>query len=403
MNSMQQMSGDRHEYHLKGWQRFFFAFLGGSVAAGGFLLASEAISEPGGAVIAAIVLSLPILGLYVLAWALRSRLVIDGTRIEVRGALKERTVDLSEIEGFRMISAQNGTYTQICLKEGRGKIAVSQSFNTDDNYRAWFQQLADLDARDCDKLLEEISHDAELGSTPEERMGALKQAEIRNYIAMAVALAAAIGMNVGPNAHRLPVAVILALVPVAVLMMMQGSPLLYALFKKKSDPRADAAFVLIISGFGLAFSAADIEFISMKPLFPLMIPVALIYIATLYGPARKSNALLSVFLGVLFVSLPYSFGIAVVANCLADSAKPSTYIVPVTGKHATSGKSTTYYLELAPWGPVEKPNNLSVSSSFYGGTQPGDQICLALHPGRLHAPWYQLADCPAQPASEPTQ
>jgi len=35
---------------------------------------------------------------------LRSRLVIDGTRIEVRGAFQERSVDLSEVEVFRTIT-----------------------------------------------------------------------------------------------------------------------------------------------------------------------------------------------------------------------------------------------------------------------------------------------------------
>jgi hypothetical protein len=77
--------------------------------------------------------------------------------------------------------------------------------------------------------------------------------------------------------------------------------------------------------------------------------------------------------------------------------------VPVTGKHTVSGKSTTYYLDLAPWGPLQKPNKISVSSSSYRDAVPGDQICLDLHPGRLQAQWYQRVDCSSSPVSDSPQ
>jgi hypothetical protein len=106
---------------------------------------------------------------------------------------------------------------------------------------------------------------------------------------------------------------------------------------------------------------------------------------------------------VLLVSLPYSFGLAVVLNSLTDTSKPTTYIVSIAGKHTDSGKSSTaYFLDLAPWGPVEEPGKIRVSPSLYSNKQAGGSICLALHPGKLHVPWYQLADCPALPAPQPT-
>jgi hypothetical protein len=403
MDSLQQMSGSRHEYRLKTWQRVFFLILGVAVIAGGAFLAVKIAPELDGALLAAIMMLFPLLGLYIFAWALRSRLVIDGTRIEVRGALKEYTAELSQIEGFRTISSRNGDYIVLYLKEGRGKITLAQSFATGDDYRAWFQQLTDLDARDRDALLAEIAQDAELGATPEDRLAALKRAKTLSYVAIAVSLAVAIGVNFAPVVYRLPLAAVLALTPVAVLMLMQRSPLLYSFFKKKADPRADVAFILMITSFGMAFTAADIEFVSIKPLLYLIIPVALVYIAALYSTASKNNPVIATILGLLFVSLPYSFGLAVVVNSMADRSKPDTYEVPVTGKHTESGKSTTYYLELSPWGPLNEPNNLSVSSAMYTDTAAGDAVCLALHSGRLHAQWYQLTDCPAEGAPNSTQ
>jgi hypothetical protein len=403
MNSFPQTSASRHEYHLKAWQRVLLLLLGAASIAGGAFLATKIFSEQDGAFLAFIMMLFPLLGIYIFAWALRSRLVIDGTRIEVRGALKESAADLSQIEGFRTINTRNGSYTQLELKEGRGTITVSQSFDTDDDYRAYFQQLTDLDARDRDALLAEISQDAELGATPEDRLAALKNAKTLSYAAIAVSIVVAIGANAAPTVYRLPLAVLLALAPVAVLMLMQRSPLLYSFFKKKADPRADVAFVLMISSFGMAFTAADIEFVSIKPMLVLIVPVALVYIAFLYSTARKNNPIAATIMGLLFVSLPYSFGLAVVVNSMADRSKPETYAVPVTGKHETHGKSTTYYLDLAPWGPIPGPNEISVSSSFYSDIQTGDQVCLGLHPGKLRASWYELTECPAQPDSESKQ
>jgi hypothetical protein len=405
MSSFEDAAATRREYRLKTWQRVFFLLLGGVAIFGGAFLAWKILSEPGsgGSVIAIITALFPILGLYVVTWALRARLVIDGERIEVRGALREHSADLSGIEGFRTISTRNGTYTQLYLKESRGKITVSKAFDTDDYYRAWFQQLTDLDKRDRDTLLEEISQDAELGATPEERLNALKHAKIVSIATIVVAVAAACGLNFGAANLWLPSAVALALAPVVVLFLMRQSPLLYVTFKRKSDPRAELGFVLLAAGCGLALPVSRVEFVSMKPLLLLVVTVALVYIATFFNSGRKSSPLVATIVGLLFVALSYSFGVAIVADTLLDRAKSATYIVPVTGKHISSGRSTTYYLNLASWGPLREANEMSVDSSIYSDIQEGDQVCIGLHPGRLHAAWYQLVDCPATPAAGPAQ
>jgi hypothetical protein len=84
------------------------------------------------------------IGTSILAIPLRSKLVINGAQIELSGLLSERTANLSEIEGFR--TDLFGTI-QIFLRDGRNKITISSSIDTDDDFRAWLQQLLDLDER----------------------------------------------------------------------------------------------------------------------------------------------------------------------------------------------------------------------------------------------------------------
>jgi heme-degrading monooxygenase HmoA len=403
MNFMQQVSTTRHEYRLKTWQRVFFMLLGLVFAGIGGFVAFIAAAHSGRAVEVIMPIFFIGMGLYLAAYALRSRVVIDGARIEVRDAFRDRAADLSEIEGFRTISSRNGRYTQLCLKEERGKITISQSFATDDDYRAWFQQLTDLDARDRDALLDEISHDTELGSTPEERLNALKLAKTVSIAIIAVSVAAAVGLDFGARNLYLPSAAVLALVPVAAMLLMQRSPLLYAVFKKKADPRADLSIALMIAGFGMFLSGRNLHLVSVQPLLLMAVPVALVYIASFFNSARKSSSSIATLYGLVVFAVLYSYPLVVLADTLLDTAKPASYTVPVTGKHMVRGRSTTYYLDLAPWGPLQNPNKISVSSSFYRDAQPGDQICLDLHPGRLHAPWYQRIDCSVAPVSDAQQ
>jgi len=111
-----------------------------------------------------------------------------------------------------------------------------------------------------------------------------------------------------------------------------------------------------------------------------------------------------VLIGVLFFAIMYGYGLTVAANTLPDRSKAASYIVLVTGKYATSGsRSTTYYLNLEPWGPIQKPNVLTVSRDFYQAAAPGDGVCLDLHAGALRVPWYKLVNCHGQPAAQPPQ
>jgi len=403
MNPLQQVIGTRHEYQFKGWQKAFYLLLSCFLIVIGIFssaLGHSAQSGPFGGLMGLFFVAI---GLYLLLTALRSRLIIDGTRIEVRGAFKENSADLSQIEGFRTVSTRNGTFIQLYLKEGRGKITLSKSFKTDDDYRAWFQQIPDLDARDRDALLEEISRQQELGASPEERLATLKQAKTWNVVTIVVAVAAAIGLNFGATAFRLPAAVVLALVPVVVQRLVSQSPLLYALFARKSDPRAELSFALMISGFGFMLWIHNYHFISMQSLLMVAALVTLVYTAAFFNSVSQNQSRIGTLIGLIIFAGMYSYGLVIAADTLTDNFAPTTYSTQVTGKHTTRGKSTTYYLVLAPWGPVETTKEISVSSATYRDTQRGDTICLDLHPGRIHFPWYQIVDCPTAPSSEPAQ
>jgi heme-degrading monooxygenase HmoA len=333
------------------------------------------------------------LGIYMLAWVARARLVIDGARIEVRDAFRERSAELSGIEGFRTIRSRNGNYTQLQLRQGMGTISIPQSFDTDDAYRAWMQRLTDLDQRDREEILAEVSRNEALGTTPEERLQALPTARTWALFLSLVTGVAAAGLAFGPTPLRIPAAVVVALAPLAAVGLLYRAPLLYAVFKQKADPRAELSFVPLLAGFGLLIRMGGMHFASAQPLLAVAVPLGLAYAAALAGAARNGGSRPGSWIAVVFFAGLYSYPLAVTVDTLGDHGATGNYAVQVLGMHVSRGRSTSYYLRLAPWGSVATSDQVSVSAATYNAVQPGDEVCVQVHPGNLHVPWYRVAAC----------
>ena len=379
-------------YWMRGWQRALYIAIGLAMGGLGIFIFNVATrdQQTGPPLVIAI---FPLaISAYFLALALRSRLIINDSHIEVRGAWREQSAELSDIEGYRTFKTRNGSFWRLQLKQGRGFVTVQKWFDCDD-LRAWRQQLTDLDEQDRDALLEEIKNAQDLGATPDERLNALKQAKHLNIALSAVAIAAAVVYFAYQGPIRLAAAIILALVPAMVLYLMHREPLLYTVGKPRRDPRTELTIAILASGLGLLFGGVTVNFVSYAPLLESGALVAAAYIFAFFAYTQKASRVLSFLTIMLIYGCMYGYGLVTVADTLLDRAPATTFATSVVGEHKVHGKSTTYYLDLAPWGPFNSTNKLSVRQSEYLQTQNGEAVCLALHPGYLHAPWYTRVDC----------
>ncbi len=394
MNSISQEPTGRHEYALKSWMKLVYLiggvfFLVMGAAFGPTLFRTSTTALPA---------MLPVLffigfGVYMLARLARARLVIDGSRIEVRSAFTDRSAERSEIEGFRTINSRNGTYIKLLLRDGRGSITIPQSFDTDDAYRAWMQGLTDLDQRSRDEILAEVAQQEDLGSTTEERLKALPTARTWALIlSLATGLAAA-GLAFGPVPLRLPGLVVLVIMPMIAVVLLHRAPLLYAIFKPKADPRAEMVFIPMAAGFGFLFRASGVNFVSLQSLLMIAVPVALVYGVTFVTAGRRNATQPGAWIAAIAVAGLYAYGLTATADTLGDRGAATSYETEVMSKHVSHGRSTTYYLDLAPWGPFTFVHQVRVPSSTYRAVVEGDEVCVQLHPGALHVPWYRVTDC----------
>jgi hypothetical protein len=377
---------------MKGWQKWVYLLFGLALCGFGIVIANVLLQQKQYG-LAALMGILPLApAIYLLALALRSRLTIDGTRIEVRGAFREKSADRSEVEGFRTINTRNGTYWRLELKQGRGSINIMQWFGSDE-LNAWFQPLTDLDERDRKQLLSEIEQDQELGATAEDRLKALNRAKTWNIGLSAIAVIAALGMLFGGAKWQSPGAVVLTLIPLAVLYSLNAEPLLYALGKSRRDPRNELSIALFAAAMGFLFGGIRTHFVSVMPLLPATATVALAFIVAFYMLGRKGPRTQGFHAVLLMCAASYSFGL--IANCdtLLDNEQATPYQAQVANKHTSSGRSTTYYLDFDAWGPFKGANSVSVPESVYGAAQPGDTVCFLVYPGALHAAWFERVAC----------
>lgn len=394
MGSVGQIVAGRHEYGLRAGQKTVYLILAAGFGAMAALFFAPSAGNPRSAIPMAISAVLAGTGLYMAMIALRSRLVIDGTRVQVQGAVRSREFDLSEVEGYRTFQGRYQSFRVICLKNGAGKIQL-MTYATDDTLEEWFAGLKDLDARDREQLLEKIDADQELGATPEERRSALSRAKWVNIAAWVVDGAAAAEFVWGPVEYRLAAVAVLALAPVVAAYLLYRQPLLYGIFKAKSDPRGEVSPVLLISGFGLLTGVAEMNFISTELLLPFIGIGFLALLAMFYPAARKSPRFGATLTGLCFLSGFYGWGLAASVDAAADRSAPQCYTAQVLGGHISRGsRSTSYYLELEPWGPYQTiATQMRVSGKTYYAARQGDIVCVALHPGALRAPWYELVAC----------
>ncbi|HTR31425.1 MAG TPA: hypothetical protein VMH27_19265 [Puia sp.] len=93
---------------------------------------------------------------------------------------------------------------------------------------------------------------------------------------------------------------------------------------------------------------------------------------------------------MLLLAGVYSYGALIFSNCAYDHNRAAISRVAVDGKHYSSGKNTSYYLELSAWGNMVDGNRVKVTRSFYREMRIGDSVNVYLHPGKWGIPWYEV-------------
>ena len=334
---------------------------------------------------------------YFISYAMNARLTLEKQAIELHKAFTARRLQRTDILGRRAGQGRSNNYQIIVPKVGRPLMIDRWSFGLDDRFNAWFNALPDLEAQERVATLEMVERDPKLGTNAKERVAKLEQAKqlakVLNFAPFALLMWALIH----PQPYGAVIACAAALPWVAVVLVW-AKPGVFQFDGKQGDVRPNLAGLLIMPPLVLAMRAVfDVTLIDLSQLllwgFVVGLPLCLAVAASpgvSSAPSRKRWALLLVMLPFMTI---YGSGLLALTDAMWDRARPEVYQTSVTGKDVSRGKTTTYYVHLAPWSPTIDKDRISVSRAYYDTVGKGDVVCVRLHPGKFGLRWMQVGGC----------
>ena len=367
-----------------------------SLAGGIFFLHPDNGRAPAGAaILVALCGGFALMGIYLLAVAIFYRVILQADSIQVFEIYRRRHLARDEIEGRGHFSHRPGMSAWVLVpKPGFGaKIKLSSLLRTDKAFLAWIHSLPDLDlgkqraaAQERTAAIHSLKQRGFSESTIQ-RLGRI--AGGLNFAAYGLGLASFL---ISDPHHVLTWAMV-ALPWVAVLMVAHFAPY-YRFGGPRKNPLPDLSIVLIIPGLFLTLRALQ----GIAPVGwegPLLLTVfgsaILVGLAFWCDPWLKQHRGTAVLL--LILCCGYGYGAGMQVNALLDQSTPRAYRAIVTVKHVSHGKSTSYHLNLAPWGPEVSGQDLMVSYSQYVAVKTGDTVCMLLRSGALRVAWSELGRC----------
>ena len=335
-----------------------------------------------------------LLGAFLIISLLRTQLTLTSDSVVMQETVSSRTLLRSEIAGRRFIPTQYfSTLVLVPRSRHKKRMKVALIFRTDAAFDAWVADLPDLDAQEVTQSEADLAVDPDLGFHSDSRKERVAGAR---KIARALTIAACVPSFLGfffPHPYAL---VVLALVvfPLVVIAVLVRSDGIYQMEGRRNDARPSlaAAFLFPCLALGLR-GVQDLHLIRWTPIISLAILTSILLSVILYqsdrGMRQRPWSLLPI---VLFGSF-YAYGAIGEADALLDHSASQTFTVAVNGKHVSHGKTTSYYLQLASWGPQQDPSSVTVPSDLYDAVAIGESVCISLHPGALHIPWYEIDTC----------
>jgi hypothetical protein len=361
------------------------------------LLSQRSFDPFGFAFLGGIALCLLAVPVYCVTYAMKGRLTLEAQAIEVRKAFTTRRLQRSEILGRRLTQGRSTSYPVIVPKTGAPLIIERSTFGLDDRFNAWFNALPDLDAQERAQTLAMVERDATLGGNAQERLATLEKAKQAAKVLNLLPMGLLFWSFVYPRPYAAIVACA-ALLPWVAVVLVWAKPGLFQLDGKKGDVRPNLAGLLIMPPLVLAMRALlDVTLIDLRQLFlwgfVLGLPLCVAILAAPKAASKTSAKPWALPLLMLPFMMAYGCGLLALTDAMWDSAKPEVFQTAITGKDVSRGKTTTYYLHLAPWSKTIDEDRIAVSRAYYEAVDTGDAVCVRLHPGKFGLRWMQVGGC----------
>lgn len=336
-------------------------------------------------------------GIYVFRDTRVSKVIIGPDAIRVEGVFTRKELLFSQIKGFRVEERFINIYP---VSADLKKIQVFSSLEKYSDILEWlYAHYTNLDEQETTATLEAMLEDTRYGNSPEERAALLKKAVLTSRVLniLAIVISVILLFYGGPlRAYTLIATVAIPWIGMGLIYYYKG---LITPGTQKDSPLPSIELAFLAPGFSLCMlSLLTVSLLDHKyvwiPVAAISLLIGLVlWLVAKQRPITFSSAIIARTLGTYVAAAPmYGYGAVVSLNCYFDHSTPLYYEVPVTGKKISSGKGKTYYLKLAPWGPVKDTANVQVPKAFYDRTPENSTVAVYQQTGLFDIPWYEVGD-----------
>lgn len=343
----------------------------------------------------AIPVSIAMIGLMIagVADTIVSKVTLTEQSIDYKNILFRRSIKLTEVKGFRIddnyiyIEAHPPGVKRIKISTYFGKIGEIVDFLAS-NY-------PDLDELAAAKSYKNIIEDNTYGFSEMERQAQFKKAQTSAKVLNWGAGIVSAWTFFWPEPYTIAI-VASMLFPIAAIALLKVFKGLIRIDEKKNSPYPSVLLAFFIPSAALLIrSIMDFNLIDYNKVWWLVLLMTAAIIGVLFignqeFDWRKKQDVFTAIV-IVAISAGYSYGALVCSNCVFDRSSATLFYAQVLGKSKSTGKTTMYYLDLAPLNSAPIPNDVQVDKITYQRIMEGDSVKVLFLKGRWGIPWLEVS------------
>ncbi|MFT3979529.1 MAG: hypothetical protein QM687_03600 [Ferruginibacter sp.] len=324
----------------------------------------------------------------------KGKFVIDTDRVFAVHTFSRKELMFTEIRGYRI------TDKYIFIEpnnEYKKKIKISTYFgNTAEIIRWLADNYPNLDIVQVNEEKEEILSDEAYGLTIAQReeklVKARRTATILNWGGGLIGAWTLFYPR--PYEYAIIVSIIFPVICVIVLKYFNG---LIRMNEAKSTAYPSIFWAIFATCSGICLRGLlDYQVFDYSKIWTPAILITLAFIVFLIiGNKEFKFDKAKDYLAILSFSIfmfGYSYGVIVVLNCMYDKSAPEIFNATILKKRISTGKYTSYYVELTPWGQRNEADEVRVSKKLYTQLDQNDSVNIYFMKGRFGIPWYEVTE-----------
>ncbi len=324
----------------------------------------------------------------------KGRLIIHEDRLVSIGVFNSKNLKFNEIKGYTV--NEQYIFVEPNTREKK-RIKISQYIGGYNEILLWLSKnYLNLNIINEQVEEQEILNNESFGWSKEIREEKLSNARKITKLVNLLGILSLVWTLFYPKPYDYAVLSALILPVVAVLAIKFSSGLI-RIDKPNGSAYPSVVYALIFPSMGLMVRAVfdyDIFDYSSVWLKSITIMISLLFLLLIKQKEitfKKKQDLLTVASVAMFLWV-YGFGAVIYLNCNFDKSEPQNFTAKILDKRISTGRHTSYYLELTAWGQQKEIDEVSVSKGLYNRVEIDNEINIYFRNGKLEIPWFIVTD-----------